>query len=162
MRILALVALSAMACPPARPADTDSIEGAVKAVYDVISGPAGARDWARFRSLFAGGARLIAMRGTAQGASANVMTPDEYVQRASANFEKNGFFESAVAQRVESFGSIAHVFSTYESRHAPGEKPFARGINSFQLIRQGNEWKIMTILWDSEREGNAIPEKYLK
>ncbi len=90
------------------------------------------------------------------------MTPDEYAQRAAANFEKNGFFESAVAQRVESFGSIAHVFSTYESRHAPGEKPFARGINSFQLIRQGNEWKIMTILWDSEREGNAIPEKYLK
>ena len=162
MKALALLALCAMAAPPARPADTESIDSVVKAVYQVISGPAGARDWARFRSLFAGGARLIAMRPTPQGPAAMVMTPDEYAQRASANFEKNGFFESAVAQSVEIFGGIAHVFSTYESRHAPGEKPFARGINSFQLIRQGNEWRAITILWDSEREGNPIPEQYLR
>jgi hypothetical protein len=66
-----------------------------------------------------------------------------------------------VARRVETFGNIAHVFSTYESRRAPGDKPFARGINSFQLVRDGKAWKVVTILWDSEREGNPLPEKYL-
>jgi hypothetical protein len=162
MKIAALFALLALAAPLARPADTDSIEGVVKAVYQVISGPAGPRDWARFRSLFADGARLIPVRVTPEGPAPNVLTPEEYAQRASANFEKNGFFESPVAQKVESFGNIAHVFSTYESRRAPGEKPFARGINSFQLVRQANAWKVMTILWDSERENNPIPEKYLK
>jgi hypothetical protein len=129
----------------------------VQAVYATISGPAGPRDWARFRSLFAEGGRLIAVRATT-----SVMTPDEYIQRASPNMEKNGFFETAVAQRIETFGNIAHVFSTYESRHAPGEKPYARGINSFQLVRQDGAWKVMTILWDSERDDNPIPEKYLK
>ena len=65
------------------------------------------------------------------------MSPDDYAKRAGANFEKNAFFESELARRVETFGSIAHVFSTYESRRAPGEKPFARGINSFQLVKEG-------------------------
>ena len=63
-----------------------------------------------------------------------------------------------MSRRVETFGNIAHVFSTYESRRAPGEKPFARGINSFQLVRDAKGWKVMTILWDSEREGNPIAE----
>jgi hypothetical protein len=128
----------------------------------VISGPAGTRDWARFRSLFADGARLIPMRGTADGAAAQVMSPDDYAKRAGDNFEKKAFFESERARRVETFGSIAHVFSTYESRRAPGERPFARGINSFQLVKQGGSWKVITILWDAEKDSTPLPEKYLK
>ena len=162
MKPLALAALIAMTAPLARPTDTDSVDSVVRAVYDVISGPAGSRDWARFRALFAEGGRLIAIRVTPEGPVANVMTPDDYTKRAGANMEKNAFYESELAHRVEIFGNIAHVFSTYESRRAPGEKPFARGINSFQLVKDGRGWKVMTILWDSEREGQAIPEKYLK
>jgi hypothetical protein len=41
----------------ARPGDVDTVEHIVNAVYDVISGPAGPRDWNRFRSLFYSGAR---------------------------------------------------------------------------------------------------------
>jgi len=99
---------------------------------------------------------------TADGPAPSVMSPDDYIQRTAPNFEKNGFFESAVARRVEKFGNIAHVFSTYESRREAGGRPFARGINSFQLIRQGSSWKVMTILWDSERDGSPIPGKYLR
>jgi len=39
----------------------------VRAVYDVISGPAGTLDWARFRLLFADGARMIPVRMTTEG-----------------------------------------------------------------------------------------------
>ena len=162
MKILAWMLLGVSGLAPLRAADTDSVDSVVRAVYDVISGPAGPRDWARFRSLFADGARLITLRVTDGAASSVVMTPDDYVQRAGANFAKNAFYEAPIAQRVESFGNIAHLFSTYESRRAPGEKPFARGINSFQLVRAGGSWKVITILWDSEREGSPIPEKYLK
>ena|ERR1700687_5374027 len=161
MRLVALGAALLIISPLAHAADGDSIDSVMKAVYDVISGPAGTRDWARFKALFAEGARLIPVRATPQGGTPLVWTPDEYAQRAGANFEKNAFYESEVARRLETFGNIAHAFSTYESRRAPGEKPFARGINSFQLVKAGDTWKVMTILWDSEREGNAIPEKYL-
>jgi hypothetical protein len=156
--VAALVVLS----PAVRAADGDSIESVVRAVYEVISGPAGARDWVRFRALFADGARLIPVRAAPQGGGAPaVWTADEYAQRAGASFEKNAFYESEVARRLETFGNMAQIFSTYESRHAPSEKPFARGINSFQLVKVGDAWKVMTILWDSERPGNPLPEKYL-
>lgn len=161
MRLTVLTAALAILTPLAHAADTDSIDSLEKAVYDVISGPAGTRDWARFKALFADGARLIPVRTTPQGATPQVWTPDEYAQRAGATFEKTAFYENEIARRLETFGNIAHIFSTYESRHAPGEKPFARGINSFLFVKSGDVWKVMTISWDSESPGNPIPEKYL-
>ena len=161
MKLIVCAAVISALAPFAIASDSDSIDTAVRACYDVISGPAGTRDWARFQSLFAEGARLIPIRQTAQGSLPAVMTPEQYQERAGANFEKHAFYESEVAHRVETFGDIAHVFSTYESRRAPEEKPFARGINSFQLVKTNAGWKIMTILWDSEREGLPLPQKYL-
>jgi hypothetical protein len=162
MKFAVVLAAAVLTAPFARPADTDSVDSVVHAVYATISGPAGTRDWVRFRSLFADGARLISMRATADGTAALVMSPEDYAKRAGASFEKTPFYESELARRVENFGAIAHVFSTYESRRAPGEKPFARGINSFQLVKEGQVWKVMTILWDAERDSNPLPEKYLK
>jgi hypothetical protein len=45
--------------PEAKPEDVKSPEAIVAALYDVISGPAGTRDWDRFRSLFTPEGRLI-------------------------------------------------------------------------------------------------------
>jgi hypothetical protein len=152
--------------PPAvsaRPGDVDSVDHIIAAVYDAISGPAGQRDWDRFRSLFYPGARMIPTRRDDKGAIvARVSTTDEYAARAQEFFSKEGFFENSVANRVEIWDKIAHVWSTYESRHAKGEKPFARGINSFQLFNDGNRWWILTVYWESETPDNSLPEKYLK
>src|SRR6476661_629821 len=151
------------AAPSARPGDVDSIEHIIAAVYDVISGPAGPRDWDRFRSYFYPGARLIPSRRDEKGAvTARVSSPDEYATRAQDFFSKEGFFENSVANRVEEWDHIAHVWSTYESRHAKGEKPFARGINSFQLFNDGSRWWILTIYWEQEDAAHPLPEKYLK
>ena len=120
MKAAALLALAVLAAPLARPADTDSMDSVVHAVYAVISGPAGTRDWARFRALFADGARLISMRVTADGPAAQVMSPDDYAKRAGANFEKNAFFESELARRVETFrlhrARLQHVRIAARSR----------------------------------------------
>ena len=112
--------------PPANPADVTTIESTVAALYDVISGPAGKRNWDRFRSLFIPGARLIPTGRRQNGeVGSRVLTVEDYVQRAGTAFEKEGFFEREAARRVEVFGNIAHVFSTYESRHAKDDaKPF--------------------------------------
>ncbi|HYX29419.1 MAG TPA: hypothetical protein VE863_12715 [Pyrinomonadaceae bacterium] len=155
----------AVAIPTANPADVASMDSIIAAVYDVISGPAKTpRNWDRFRSLFVSGARLIPTRRAPTGeAASRVLTPDEYVQRSSPVLEQNGFFEREVSRRVEKFGNIAHIFSTYESRHAKeDEKPFARGINSFQLMNDGKRWWIVTIFWQAEDDKNPLPAEYLR
>ena len=146
----------------AKAEDVKSLDAIVAALYDVISGPAGERNWGRFRSLFIPEARLIPTSKTAEGKiSYRVLTPDDYVNRAGQSFIKQGFFEGEIARRSEQFGNIAHVWTTYESRRAQGEQSFARGINSLQLFNDGTRWWIIEIVWDSERPGMSIPSEYL-
>jgi hypothetical protein len=154
---------AAPAAPPAAQArDVDPLQHIMAAVYDVISGPAGPRDWNRFRSLFAPGARLIpTWRDDKGNIKTREMSSDDYVTRGTAYFEKQGFFENALANRTESWDQMAHVWSTYESRHAKGEKPFARGINSFQFYFDGTRWWVLTICWEEEDASHTLPEKYL-
>ena len=93
---------------------------------------------------------------------ARVVSPDEYATRSQDFFNKEGFFENPVTNRVEVWDHIAHVWSTYESRHTKGDKPFARGINSFQLFNDGSRWWILTVYWEGEDKDHPLPDKYLK
>ncbi len=151
---------------PADPKDVGSLDGIMKAVYESISGDAGkARDWDRFRSLFHKDARLIPSGKNAQTGviGANALSPEDYIKRVEPFFAKEGFFEIEKARHVDIYGNIVQVFSTYESRHAAKDAtPFARGINSFQLLNDGKRWWVVTIYWQAETPDNKIPEKYLK
>src|SRR5262245_61042588 len=103
---------TAPAVPAANPADVATMDSIVAALYDVISGPAGPRNWDRFRSLFVPGARLIPTGRRPSGeVGSRVLTPEEYIQRSAPLIEKNGFFEREISRRTARFGSITHVFS---------------------------------------------------
>jgi hypothetical protein len=152
----------------ANPADVESIDAIITAAYDSISGPPGKRDWNRERSLFIPGARLIPTAESAGEMSpGGEITPhmldiDGFVARVGDYLEKKGFFEREIARRTEQFGHIAHVWSTYESRHNVDDpEPFMRGINSIQLFYDGTRWWIVTIYWQHESAAHPIPEKYL-
>jgi hypothetical protein len=152
------------AAPPARAADVASIESIIAALYDVISGPPGGnRDWDRFRSLFTSGARLIIGAPSPEGrVPSRSMTVEAYIVAADPFLKRDGFWEREIARRVERYGNVAHVFSTYESRVKTADSPpFSRGINSIQLVTNGERWWVVTILWDFERPGNPIPPEYL-
>ena len=143
---------------PANPADVASVDAIMAAVYDVISGPAGERrDWNRMRSLFAADARLMP-KGGAGLRSGSV---EDYISSSGPLLEERGFFESEVARRVEQYGDIAHVFSTYEARQAENGPVFMRGINSFQLVRHGGRWWVVSIMWQAETPQTPIPAEYL-
>lgn len=145
--------------------DVASIDAIMSAVYEVISGDAGQpRNWERFRSLFHKDARLIPTGKNPQTGvfGARAMTSDDYAKGADSFFAKEGFYETEKARRVDQYGNIAQVFSTYESRHSPKDKPFMRGINSFQLLNDGKRWWVMTIYWQAETPENPIPRQYLK
>ncbi len=114
--------------PAARAEDVRSIDAILASLYRTISGPAGPRDWDRLRGLCIPGARLIpCRRGAERTATARVLSVEEFIKASEPALRKQGFFEGEIHRRVERFGGIAHVFSTYESRHAAADaEPFAR------------------------------------
>jgi hypothetical protein len=158
----------------ANPSDVASIDAIITAAYDSISGPAGEkRNWDRERSLYYPGARLIPTARPVtsdewQVTSENKIAPqildiEGFIARVEPFFKENGFYEKEIARRTEQFGQIAHVWSTYESRHnADDLEPFMRGINSIQLFHDGSRWWIVTIYWQQESLVDPIPAKYVK
>jgi hypothetical protein len=149
--------------PVANTKDVESLDAIVAAVYDVISGPPGTRDWNRFNSLFAKDARLIAVRAPKDGGKLSlvVMTPADYAEKAGSYFKEHGFFEHEIGRKTDSFGAMTHIYTTYESRETKDGKPIDRGINSMEFFFDGARWWCVGIYWDSERPGNPIPQKYL-
>ncbi|MGC2059114.1 MAG: hypothetical protein WA653_12705, partial [Candidatus Sulfotelmatobacter sp.] len=149
--------------PAAKAEDVKSMDAILHAIYDVISGPAGGRDWNRFRSVFLPQARFTEV-STGPDGSKVVLTwnVEEFIRDAGEVFSKDAFYEKAIVNRPESFGNITQVFSSYESRRSPTEKPFERGINSIQLLNDGKRWWVVSILWDTERPGNPLPARLAK
>ncbi len=144
--------------------DSRSIDSIVAALYDTISGPAGrARDWDRLRSLFYPGARLLRTTVSAEGAVSMVaMDVESFITTADPYFRNSAFYERELNRRVDQFGHVAQVFSTYAASAAPdGSQPMGRGINSIQLWFDGQRWWVMNLLWDDERPGQTIPAQYL-
>ncbi|HEX6192881.1 MAG TPA: hypothetical protein VFZ42_10990 [Chitinophagaceae bacterium] len=148
----------------AYPEDTKSPQAIVKALYTIISGPAGEqRNWQRFRKLFTTEAKLIPISTRPGGESVKrPLSIEEYITTAGPYLEKEGFFEREIGSKVELFGYMAHVFSTYESRRkASDEKPFMRGINSIQLWNDGVRWWIVNIIFQNESKDYPIPGGYI-
>ncbi|MEP5611560.1 MAG: hypothetical protein ABJP45_04890 [Cyclobacteriaceae bacterium] len=140
-----------------------TLDSTIETLYGVISGEAGEkRDWELFKYLFTADAQLIPTVIREGKPSYISWTPDIYIQNAGVRIEESGFFEKEINRVTESFGSVTHVFSTYESyRTAKDEEPFTRGINSIQFMNDGSRWWIVNIYWTAESGDNPIPKKYL-
>lgn len=142
--------------------DVKSVDAVIGALYDVISGEAGAaRDWNRFRNLFTSDARLIPTRKDEEGKLIyRVITPDEYVQMFTSRIV-TGFFERELYRKSDDFGTVIHAFSTYETKEKKDGPVTNRGINSIQLFYDGTRYYVMNVFWCAESMGFTLPEKYL-
>lgn len=148
-----------------KPEDVSSMDAIIKATYDVISGPIGQkRDWDRFRSLFVPNARMGAAVRLKSGEIRYFgFDVERYVTMDAPIMEQKGFFERELKRHADTFGNISQVFSSYESRwKSTDDKPFERGINSFQLMNDGKRWWIVSIYWQGEDDKLKLPSKYAK
>jgi hypothetical protein len=142
----------------------NTLDNTIETLYRVISGEKGEmRDWELFRFLFKPDAKLIpAGKNQAGEVGCKYMSPDDYVYASGQWLVENGFFEKEISRKVETFGNITHVFSTYESFHSEkDDAPFMRGINSIQLLNDGKRWWVLNIYWTQETSDNPIPKEYL-
>ncbi len=141
-----------------------TIDSTLETLYAAISGEKGeARNWELFKYLFAPDAKLIPSGKNRQEVMGyRYMTMNDYIASSGKWLEENGFFEKEIHRKTERFGSLAHVFSTYESFKTKADtEPFIRGINSIQLLHDGKRWWVMNIYWTGETEANPIPKEYL-
>ena len=146
-----------------RAEDVSTIDGMVKAYYDVISGPAGRpREWARDRTLYIKDLRFVDVGWDKAGKPApRIVNHQEYVDASDPGMTERGFFEKEIHRVTERFGPIAHVWSTYESRRTENGPIIARGINSIELFWDGTRWWIANAIWTDETKENPIPKEYL-
>jgi hypothetical protein len=141
--------------------DLQAIAAAVGEMYAMISGPKGARDWSRQTHCFHPDARQIRTWVDADGRPAcKIMSVDDYARDTAPYFAAHDFYEIETARRIDLFGNVAHVWSAYEARTALDDaEPERRGINSIQLFKEPERgWRIMSMIWDNEREGVRLPE----
>lgn len=142
--------------------DVKTLDGIIKAYYEVISGPAGeAPDYERDSSLHHPNA-LISVASTDKDGKPRLATMS--LKKFYDDFggpRGTAFYEREIHRKTERFGNIVNVWSTYETSNSPDGKPLSRGINNIQLFFDGDRWWIVSWIYDNERPGNPIPAEYL-
>lgn len=142
--------------------DRTDIGAVIDEMYAMIAGPAGPRDWSRQEAVFHPDSRQIRTWIGEDGKPAmKAMNPAQYAADTTPFFAANPFFEVELDRRIDMFGNIAHVWSSYAAKRAPEERvPERRGINSIQLFRnEKGEWQIIAMIWDNERPGVSLDDQ---
>ena len=140
-----------------------SLDSTIETLYNVISAEKDIeRNWKLFNYLFESNAKLIPSGKNKYGEyKIRYLSPTDYINSSGSWMKENGFIEKEINRKVETFGNIAHVFSTYEAFTSnTDKKPFMRGINSIQLYNDGDRWWIINVYWTQETQKNPIPKKY--
>ncbi|POY35650.1 hypothetical protein C3K47_14755 [Solitalea longa] len=142
----------------------ETLDRVIKQLYSSISGPAGQqRDTALIRSLFISDARLMPVFiNKEKKIAVRVLSVDQYLIGLGKLTKDQGFFEKELSRKTDIYGNMAQVFSTYQSLYKQDDsQPFQRGINSLQLMYDGQTWRIMNVTWNAETPENSIPGRYL-
>lgn len=142
---------------PALDADDMAIDTLLRDLYQVISfAEGGEPEWERMATLFSPHARITRV------------TPEQIDYYDLASFQDmaremldlgvyTSFHEREIMRSVQRFGAVAHVLSAYETKQSEqAREPFARGVNSIQLVREGGGWRVLSLFWDEEQSGQPL------
>ncbi|WP_243860432.1 hypothetical protein [Flavobacterium poyangense] len=141
--------------------DVLTIDGLVKAFYEVVSGEAGEkRQWERDSSLHNPKAIYSYLSNEKGELKQVALSVEEFHKETDDMVLKTAFYETEINREVNVFGAIANVWSTYETRLEKNGAVVRRGINSIQLFYSNNRWEIISVVFDKESEHNRIPQTF--
>lgn len=159
-RLHAQTAANGAAAPETACPATATLDQLIKAIDDAVSGPAD-KDRACFRDLMLPDARLMPLVKQADGTVApRILSVDGWIDAV----RKRGsavFYERQVKVTTETYGHLAHLWSTYETRATPDGPAEVRGINRIQAAFDGKRWRVISILWQAETPEEKVPATYL-
>ena len=154
-----MLAGNAGAQPPspacALPAEPAAIPAALDAA---ITGPT-ERDRSCMKELLLPEARLVIAGSGADGApNYTVLTLDDWIARVKSRGHAM-LEEKQIKYGIETFGGIAHLWSTYALRS--DGKQVARGVNSIQATKVAGGWRVLGIMWQAESAATPLPKELL-
>ena len=129
-------------------------------LYRAVSAAPGERDWAAVRRIYHHEARLARTGLDPDGRPfAKVMSLDAYIENVEGLLKDVRFSEVEIGHEAVVFGNVARVTSFYAfTWDSAAEHRAGRGVNFFTLIHENGRWQVMSIVWDTERPGNVLPE----
>ncbi|MBU0638129.1 MAG: hypothetical protein KKB50_04630 [Planctomycetes bacterium] len=144
--------------PVEQPAQTP--ESVVNELYGLVTFKVGtAPDWQKVRALFIDEAVVVLRTARDKMTVFSVQGfVDDFVRFIeSARARERGFTEKIVHMQPTVYGDIAHVLVLYEASLNDSVRPPTRGLDSFQLIRKGSEWKIVSITNELVTAARPLP-----
>lgn len=124
--------------------------------YEVISFEEGAApDWESMARLFSKQARITRVTPEAidylDVASFRSMA-EELIEVGAFT----SFYERETARRIDRYGAVMHIASAYETKTSPAALDYIqRGVNSLQLVREEDGWKICSLCWDDHAHSSV-------
>ena len=147
----AIVLAAALLAAPATP------EQAVATLWRSLSHDAGqAGDEAALRAILHPDAMVYGARYRDGAPALSVARGTDFAAGIGRVGEK-GFYECEVAREVRQYDRFATVYSVVESRSERGApKANFTGVNSIQLYRADDGWRIISLYYQVERPGAPV------
>jgi hypothetical protein len=96
-------------------------------------------------------------KSTTGPAQFRAFTPAEYRRSNGPFFMQSGFYEDELKRKVNQFGNVATVESSYQFKLEPNGPVQQRGVNYFTLVNSEGRWWILNLSWQDEDEKNKLP-----
>ena len=165
----ALLLLPLLACrtPAPGPVDSDvaAIEHTIDELYEAFCFDAGGEaDWAGMRALFAEGAGFVAP--IAPGSTPRAVDADQFVADfrewvTTTPIGETGLHERVIGTRVDVFETIAHAYVAFEGFVPGREEAETRGLDSIQLVKDGEDWKVVSFTSQYEGGELVLPARFV-
>jgi hypothetical protein len=147
-----------------RPEDISTIDGMVRAYYEVVSGSAAKkREWDRDATLYIPGIRFLIFREDKNGkTSVRTLTHQEFVDESEAAMAGKAFYEREVHRITHRAGNVVHVLSTAEQKYSPDGPGEGHSIDSLEMYWDGSRWWITNAnIWDVDTKAHSLPKEFL-
>jgi hypothetical protein len=152
----ASVVATAEGCGPVR-----DVKDFVAAWNDAVIGPGGRSHACTLRMLTRDARITGVVMGKDGKSTRTVESPAEFVGWYEKR-PKEMFWERTLHSTLDVYENVARVTRTYEVRASATGPVTAAGIEDFELIFDGAEWKAFSLLWQDATPGKPLPGRYLR
>lgn len=144
-------------------ASSEEASKMVRQIYKEVSSDGSALpDWDRIRSYFVDEA-IVVLR-TSQEANTQ-FTLEEFIQDFKDFYQRpglkeSGFKEEVLQLKANVYHDIAFIAVIYEARILNSDRPPSKGVDFWLLARRGGSWKIISVVNEILRPGEALPPPF--